>query len=115
MKNTYIKQLLAAILLLCCTVASAETYSGTCGENVTWSLNTASRVLNITGLGEMTNYSSSTSVPWYDYRETITSVVIGDGVTTIGKIAFRGCSGLTSVTIPNSVTTIEDGVFGGCI
>ena len=37
-----------------------------------------------------------------------------DDVTTIGAIAFRGCTNLTSVTIPDSVTTIGDSAFNGC-
>ena len=28
-------------------------------------------------------------------------------MTTIGRSAFSGCTGLTSITIPNSVTTIK--------
>ena len=44
----------------------------------------------------------------------IKSVVIPDGVTSIGKIAFENCSDLTSVTIPDSVTSIGDGAFSGC-
>ena len=42
------------------------------------------------------------------------SVTIGNSVTSIGKCAFYGCSGLTSVTIPNSVTSIRQGAFGSC-
>lgn len=44
----------------------------------------------------------------------MTSVTIGNSVTTIGKYAFRGCTGLTSITIPNSVTTIEKYAFSEC-
>lgn len=36
----------------------------------------------------------------------LTSVTIGNSVTSIGYRAFSGCTGLTSVTIPNSVTTV---------
>lgn len=35
-------------------------------------------------------------------------------VTSIGRNAFYGCSGLTSVNIPNSVTTIEQFAFRNC-
>ena len=40
--------------------------------------------------------------------------VIPNSATSIGDIAFRGCSGLTSVTIPNSVTSIGEGAFYDC-
>ena len=89
--------------------------SGTCGDNLTWEL-TADSVLTISGTGTMTNYSSSSSsrAPWYDYRSSIKSVVIEEGVTSIGNYAFNACSGLTSVTIPNSVTSIGSSAFYGC-
>ena len=44
----------------------------------------------------------------------LTSVTIGNGVTSIGASVFSGCSGLTGVTIPSSVTSIGDGAFSGC-
>ena len=44
----------------------------------------------------------------------LTSVTIGNGVTSIDSYAFSGCSGLTSVTIPDSVTSIGDSAFSGC-
>ena len=76
--------------------------------------------------------------PWYLYHESITSITIGNGVTSIGNNAFSGCFSLTnvtigngvtsignkafycctnmlSVTIPNNVTSIGDGAFSDCI
>ena len=44
----------------------------------------------------------------------LTSVTIPNSVTYIGVFAFNGCSGLTSVTIPNSVTSIGVYAFSGC-
>lgn len=89
-------------------------YSGTCGTNLTWTLDTGTGVLAINGTGAMTNYSSDSSVPWYSYRSYIKTVTIADGVTSIGSIAFSHCTGLTSVTIPNSVTSIGDSAFRQC-
>ena len=89
--------------------ANAEE-SGTCGANLKWHL-TDDGVLTITGKGEMYDYSSSYK-PW-SYN-ALTKVIIGNGVTTIGKNAFYGCSSLTSVNIPNSVTTIEMQAFCDC-
>ena len=50
----------------------------------------------------------------YINGEEITELVIPNSVTTIGTIAFRGCSSLTSATIPNSVTEIGVGIFSDC-
>ena len=44
----------------------------------------------------------------------LTSVTIGNSVTSIGGSAFRDCTGLTSVTIPDSVTSIGNSAFEGC-
>ena len=89
-------------------------YSGTCGDNLTWSLDTETGELLITGTGAMKNYSSQSSVPWYSYRSSIKSVTISDGVTTIGNWAFYNCASLTSVTIGDSVTTIGYVAFYHC-
>ncbi len=42
------------------------------------------------------------------------NTIIPNSVTSIGKSAFYGCSGLTSITIPNSVTSIGNDAFWGC-
>tara|TARA_Y100000813_G_C24161280_1_gene352196 strand:- start:179 stop:2704 length:2526 start_codon:yes stop_codon:yes gene_type:complete len=45
---------------------------------------------------------------------TITHVIIGDSVTSIGERAFQGCSSLASVMIGDSVMSIGDDVFYLC-
>ncbi len=45
----------------------------------------------------------------------IESVTIPEGVTTIGEEAFSECQSLASINIPNTVTTIENYVFHDCI
>ena len=94
-------------------VAFAETTSGTCGENLTWVLDSNGK-LTISGTGAMTNYSSSVNPPWNDYLTSITSVVIEEGVTTIGDYAFRTAKALTSVSIPDTVETIGLYSFQQC-
>ena len=44
----------------------------------------------------------------------MTSLTIPSSVTSIGRSAFEGCSGLTSLTIPSSVTSIGESAFRGC-
>ena len=81
--------------------------SGTCGEYLTWELSCDS-VLTISGTGEMM------SSPWSLYSQLIKSVVINEGVTSIGSSAFSLSANLTSITIPNSITNISDSAFYGC-
>ena len=100
--------LVAALTAFFVLPASAETYSGTCGaqgDNLTWTLDTETGVMTISGTGEMKNYGSS-SMPWYSYQNSIKTVVIENGVTSIGNYAFKDCSELTSITIPEGVTSI---------
>ncbi len=85
------------------SVTFAETCSGSCGENVNWSLDTDTGVLSITGTGETGDYPDVTTVPWYAYKDAVTAVEIGDGVTRIHSPAFSGCSKITSVTFGTGV------------
>ena len=44
----------------------------------------------------------------------LTSVTIGNRVTSLGNCAFSGCTSLTSVIIPNNVTSIGTDAFNSC-
>lgn len=107
------KKLFLFIALLIPMVMFADK-TGTCGENVNWTYVEASQTLTISGTGAMTDYKYMESTPWKKVKKNIQTVIIENGVTSIGNCAFGLCSSLTSVTIPNSVTIIGDGAFAGC-
>ncbi|MBR4892957.1 MAG: leucine-rich repeat protein [Clostridia bacterium] len=86
--------------------------SGTCGDNLTWTLDD-SGTLTISGIGDMENYTSVSSTPWYSNRSKIKTVVIDVGVTSIGDRAFYSFS-ITKVTIRNSVKRIGTSAFAYC-
>ncbi|MCI6393302.1 MAG: leucine-rich repeat domain-containing protein [Bacteroidales bacterium] len=69
-----------------------------------------------TSLTTLTIGDKVTTIPSNAFRKcsALTSVTIGNSVTSIGDYAFGGCSGLTSVTIPNSVTSIGEFAFQSC-
>ena len=69
-----------------------------------------------TGLTSVTIGNSVTSIGGFAFSgcSGLTSITIPDSVTSIGSYAFYCCTGLTSVTIGNSATSIGIGVFAGC-
>ena len=128
-------KLFTLFFALMASVGTIFAQSGTCGDNLTWNLTDS--VLTISGTGEMENYASKRA-PWYNYRYSITSAIIENGVTNvggyafyycralktamignsvtyIGKNAFYDCMSLTSINIPNSVTSIGESSFCACI
>ncbi|MBQ8177959.1 MAG: leucine-rich repeat protein [Clostridia bacterium] len=51
---------------------------------------------------------------WFLGDNTITDVVIPEGVETISAYAFANLTALKSVTLPSTLTTISYGAFFGC-
>ena len=93
------------------------TIGGSCGTNVKWSY--ADGVLTISGTGAMDDFYHSygyDSRPWSTYVDDITSIIIEEGVTYIGKEAFRFCDNydLTSIILPSTITAIGDYAFYYC-
>ena len=66
--------------------------------------------LTISGSGEMENYKDS--APWC--KESITHIIIEEGVKDIGQNAFKGCIGVKSVEISNTVYSIGKSAFDNC-
>ncbi|MCQ2354346.1 MAG: leucine-rich repeat protein [Clostridia bacterium] len=93
------------------TYAVTDTVSGTCGDNLVWTLD-ENGVLNITGKGAMTAFPSTASAPWYGLASFIREINIGDGVTTIGSNAFTDCSSVTVLNIGKGVKAVGRAFFG---
>lgn len=83
-----------------------------CGESLTWNLDEIG-ILTISGTGDMYNYSSADPAPWNEHCLEITSITIGDGVTSIGSYAFCYCS-VKSITLPFGLKHIGSSAFFNC-
>ncbi|MBR0302952.1 MAG: leucine-rich repeat protein, partial [Clostridia bacterium] len=82
-----------------------------CGSDLKWEFDAASGTLTVDGRGTMFDFPSDVNAPWYDIRGLVTSVMIADGVTSVGAGAFRGFTSLESVTLGNTVSLIGESAF----
>lgn len=92
-----------------------EDKAGAVGDNINWQLQNG--VLTLSGSGDMENYE--TSMPGWQAEgfassEDITSVVIEEGITSIGESAFLDCRELREVSIPSTVSSIGEYAFTQC-
>ena len=87
--------------------------SGHCGDNLYWAYDPIDRALTITGDGDMYNYNGY-SQPWYNWRSTIVSISLPQGITSIGSYAFYNCSKLTAIDFPDNLVSIGRSAFYNC-
>ena len=83
---------------------------GYCGENITWYYDNGALVIQ--GEGEMDDFSEG--APWANYRHSIVRVSISDGITYIGKGAFRDYDVLQVVTLGKDLYEIGVEAFYSC-
>ena len=100
--------------------------SGNCGpkvgeeysDNLTWTYYSDNSLV-IEGSGAMADFEFSYATydmdyPWINYRNQITSVSVGEGITTIGNSAFSEFTDLQSISLPSTLQTIGSTVFYYC-
>lgn len=87
--------------------------TGTCGDGVNWEL-TYNGILTISGTGPMQDYATEADRPWNAYKYTVKTIIVKEGVTTIGANAFKHCDNAQTATLPNSVTSIGENAFAFC-
>lgn len=87
-----------AVMLLTGSIACAQSIlnSGTI-DDVSWTLYDDGK-LSLNGSGSISDYSSSSSVPWYQNRSAITSLELNGSIQSIGKYAFYACTNVTQIT-----------------
>lgn len=126
--------LLIALLPQVVVPASAQTMSGTIGNGLSWTFDSETGTLVISGNG---NLDGIYEYPWTPYANNIRYVIlekginkvndylfcdyselikvtIPDTVKSIGSLSFSQCTKLTDLTIPDSVTYISGSAFYGC-
>lgn len=112
MKKKIISLMTVLTMLMSLAVLPARAAeSGTCGDNLTWTLEDG--VLTISGTGEMDDYIG-VRAPWYGLKENIDYAVLDDDVTKIGAYAFYECRNMKNINISERVKSIGDNAFSLC-
>ena len=111
MKKRLLACLLTLVMLLALLPATAlaadPTTSGSCGEHLTWSFDSATGTLTISGTGAMADYTEASDQPWYSYANAITAVALENGITAIGAHSLRELTAInTPLALPRSLEKI---------
>ena len=96
-----------------CNTVLEKGYTYWIEDNLTWKLY-EDGTLNISGTGAMKNYIYGNNKSPARLNLSVTSIVIEEGVTSIGDYAFENCDNLTSITIPGNVESIGESAFYSC-
>ncbi|MBO4549367.1 MAG: leucine-rich repeat protein, partial [Bacteroidaceae bacterium] len=87
---------------------------GSIYNTLTWTL-TSNGILEILGSSAIPDYNDITKQPWYNYRDFIRDIIIGDNIPGIGKNAFALPDGeeskVVTISIPRGCKSIGEGAF----
>ncbi len=104
---------LAALLLPTLIACSGLRSSGSWGE-LSWTYSKSTKTLTVTGSGDMKDFATADDVAWKSVRKKATTLVVGEGVTSIGNYAFYYMPALTTVQLPTTLASIGDHSFAFC-
>ena len=105
--------MVAAIQVQAAEVGSPEETVQT--SSISWSFDEATGTLTVTGTGAMPDYDTESGAPWAMHSGSITSVAIGEGVTSVGSYAFCGFyENIVSVSLPSTLKRIGEQAFARC-
>ncbi len=113
------KRILAVFLVLILAVCAvpdvsfALTTSGYITDTISYTIDTDSGTLTISGTGAMPDCASNESNVW-SRNSSVETVIIEDGITEIGKYCFYSNTYVKRVMIGDSVSRIGNRAFMGC-
>lgn len=91
--------------------------SGSCGASgntMSWSLDSQGKLTISANNQRMADYYvGSNNAPWYQYKDSITELVVENGVINLGAYAFANLQNLKTVDFGN-IDTIGNNTFEGC-
>ena len=93
------------------TALASEYPTGTSGDAV---YTLKGDTMYITGQGIFSGPANADNHPWEYFEDQIRHVVVEDGITVVGDLAFAHTYHLETVTIADSVTEICEGAFRNC-
>lgn len=93
--------------------------TGQCDDGLTWTMDPDAHLLTIEGTGSMADYAELGSeeglhAPWSQFKDSIYTVIIGEGVDYVGIHAFANFDRLQSVKLPSTLKSIGTLAFNGC-
>ncbi len=94
--------------------AEEKPVNARCGDELIWSYDESTAVLTVTGSGMMFDFQYGTEAPWSAYKDQIETVVLPDGLLSVGNNAFSECGALRSVSLPDSVEYLGAFAFSDC-
>ena len=80
-----------------------DVLEGSCGENAKWKLENGTLTITGTGVAKASK--------WFGFRSEITTVIVGEGITDFGNVAW---SNVVKITLPSTLTVINGGAFRQC-
>ena len=109
------KVFLTLFVAMYCSIAMmANTVTGQCGEDLTYAYDTETKILTISGTGDMYDFSYAEAVPWYSVSYSVKQLVLSDDITHIGDYAFRNFEQISTIQLPSQLQSIGKTAFEYC-
>ena len=108
--------IIAFSMLMCCLCSfffTAYAESGEWGSNLIWNFD-ENGTLSLSGEGEMASKSWPRDYPWYELRQSVKKIVIGEGITSVANDSFNGCKNAEEIVLPSTLNAVYSWAFCGC-